>query len=256
MFCPAFPQRLVEIAAEKLLRESTSRDREQAPHGLDSLPETDLHPLLEAGFTAAGLGVCREWPYPAWPETPAAGPESAGPADGVPPRQSRRPPLPRDRQRCDLVLLPDAAAVLIDPIARRIASERAAAEVSGTLFAGLGPEVPVPGVEPEGAFWLELKATGQFCYTRGVPGPNRSYTAEMFAATADLPKLAADPHIRNAGLLIILFAADAETAEHDLGVVGRRCMERGTATSGPLRAGFPITDRIGNSRCEVALFVL
>jgi hypothetical protein len=142
---------------------------------------------------------------------------------------------------------------LVDPVAAL--KERDAAE--GTLFAILSStgeaKTPHPW-HPEDAFWLEVKVAGQFCYTTGVPGPNRAYASELGRLPAgDIAKLAREPAIRHAALMVILFTADRATADHDLGAFAHRCLDRDLPVQAPSLARLEIADRIGNSLCTVAV---
>jgi hypothetical protein len=220
---------LVEAGAEALHRRAGELDAEQAVHGLDALPEVGFHPLLAAAFRGAGLGVWQEFPFPGEP--------------GRRPRHS-------ERERCDLVITKSPDAAIRDPV-QALREELASA---GTLFEGHDRIDAACGVAPADAFWLEVKLIGQFCYSHGVPGPNRTYAAELLrTAPADIPKLVRDPGIRFAGLQLVLFTADAKVAEHDLGVVMDRCLRKGLPVSAPEMASFPVGDRIGNGVCTLAL---
>jgi hypothetical protein len=169
------------------------------------------------------------------------------------PGRPERRPLHRERERCDLVVLPEglpAGTVLADPVALlREADQRA-----GTLFSCAAPAVGTPGVEPGHAFWLEVKAVGQFAFTNGVPGPNAAYASELVRGPAlDCAKLSRDPMIEHAGVLLVLFTDDERTASHDLGVMVHRCMDRDLPVCEPVTVRFPLTDRIGNRVCSVSL---
>ncbi len=246
---------ILDCAAAALAAEERRWLVEQAARGLDSLDEVELHPVLAAGFAAAGWGVAREQPYPAeWKR-----------------RKARRKTLPEntERQRCDLVLMPSPGQRLRDGLvmARAVESDRAAA--AGTLFQPLGPlpEASVgPGgtgavggagafVEPEDAYWLEVKVVGQYCFSQGVPGPNGAYGSELVRGVcADVRKLRDDPGILRCGVLLVLFAADAFVAEHDLAALAHKCLDRQLPIRSPLRGRVAIADRIGNTLCEVCLF--
>jgi hypothetical protein len=222
---------IVLAAAAGLDAEIRRRELEQSPHGLDSLSETQLHPLIAAGLAAQGWGTFPEQPYP-----------------GEIGRRSRR----TERERCDLVLTPSPQHPPRDPMAHL--KERDAA--AGTLFGAhvetcQQQETTTP---PEEAYWLEIKLVGQFCFSAGVPGANRTYASELLSiAPADIPKLARDPRIVHAGLLLVLQTADREVADHDLAALMHRCLDRGLPVTTPSIARLPIEDRIGNTLCTVAV---
>lgn len=202
---------------------------EQAVHGIDALSEVDLHPVLAATFQRAGFGVVRERHYPGEPGTRAK--FSA-------------------RQRCDIVLLPEAGQRLLDPVAELMKLDKA----RGTLFEAAAPIATAAGVRPEDAFWLEVKLVGQYCYTQGVPGPNRAYSSELTNSLyVDLAKIAADAALKWSGLLMVLFSDTPETAAHDLPVALHRSLDRGYCFRSPITESFAIPDRIGNRVCTVAL---
>ena len=134
--------------------------------------------------------------------------------------------------RCDLVLTPDGLP-LADPAA------------ADTLFAGEA------AVSPEAAYWLEVKTVSQFT----PDGPFRRYSAELLSpVTQDVKKLYTDPVLQHAGLLLVLFTRDRDTAERDLLAWHTRCLDRGYPAGPPATRGFAINDRIGNGWCAVAVF--
>lgn len=219
---------LVAAARDTLREESERSIAEQAIHGIDALSEVALHPLLAAGFAARGWGVAREQPYP-----------------GEVSRRAKRP----QRERCDLVLLPPGCTALADPVVQLLEADKAAA----TLFAGLAGTAV--GAAPGDAFWIEVKAVGQYTYTLGVPGPNRTYAGELTRSlTGDLAKLSRERLLRAGGLLLVLFTADEATAEHDVGVALHRALDRRVEFRTPRVERFALPDRIGNGVCTVALF--
>ncbi len=63
-----------------------------------------------------------------------------------------------------------------------------------------------------------------------------------------------DGVIRHAGLALVLFTADAEVADHDLLAWHTKCLDKGLPVRPPSVRGFPITDRVGNGWCAVAVF--
>ncbi len=224
-------------------REAALRE-EQAFAGLDALDEVDLHPILASGFDAAHWGVLREQFYPGqWRH-----------------RRGRRRALPEDteRPRCDLVLTPHPHQILADGLVSERDIESARTARTGTLFESAPdpapPSTPTHAISPEDAYWLEVKVVGQFAYLAGVPGPNSSYASNLVrGSVADLRKLAHDPLITRGGVLIIAFTADQPTAEHDLTILGHRCLDRHAPMRSPVIEGFPLTDRIGNARCTLWL---
>lgn len=243
---------LLSLIADALVERELELREEQAVHGLDSLSEVQLHPTIAAGLEATGFGVLREHLYPAqWKRA-----------------RGKRRALPDDsqRQRCDVVITPRAGQVLVDElvIQREIASVRDAA--AGTLFQPLVEGTPDAAlnspmlekqkelVSPADAYWLEVKLVGQFCYTDGFAGPNRTYTSELTRGVPmDLRKLRDDPAIVRAGALLLHFAADEAIARHDLAQLIHRCVDRGLRVRPPSVRVVPIQDRIGNAVCGVSI---
>jgi len=136
--------------------------------------------------------------------------------------------FPRDRTRrkrsagarCDLVVTLDAAKPLDD--------------------AALGE-----------ALWIEVKVVAQFQRL----GPNRGYARALQTPVwSDVEKLAGDPTIVHGLVLLVLFTADATTADHDLEVWRARAIDRGLHLWPRVQRSLPIGDRIGNRLCTVALF--
>jgi hypothetical protein len=241
---------LIDAAAAAVRQREDELAAEQAVHGLDSLEEVELHPLLAAGFAAAHLGVLREQPYPhEWRRKLG---RRGRASDDLAQR--------RDRLRCDLVLTPDSGQVLVDPmkVQRTVAVHRRGAE--GTLFEPLAAaETPAitaqarQGVGPEEAYWLEVKLVGQFAYNAGIPGPNRMYASELRRSLADLDKLADDREVRHAGLLLVAFTIDQATARHDLTRLMHACLDRDLSIGPPEFRHTPIAERIGNHACTLCL---
>jgi hypothetical protein len=226
------PEVLVDAIKDILAARALQLDAEQAIRGLDALPELGFHPVLAAGLSAHGLGVVREALFP-------------GDVEAMARRRVKR----AERERCDLVLLPRPDAMLLDPVRQHVERD----EMQRTLFAAIQPRAPAEGVRPEDAYWLEVKAVGQFTYTNGWLGPNGAYASELTRATSDLDKIARDRHILRGGLLIILFTRDRATADHDLGVLLDRCLARDVPMRTPSIARFAIGDRMGNALCTLWL---
>ncbi len=135
-------------------------------------------------------------------------------------------------QRCDIVLTPDGLP-LRDPL------------IKGTLFDD------APAADPDAAYWLEVKSVAQF----ETPGPFPRYSAELLAPVIkDIKKVWSDGIIRHGGLLLILFTASQEVAEHDIAIWHTRCLDKGYPVGAPAVRGFNINDRIGNAWCGAAVF--
>jgi len=135
-------------------------------------------------------------------------------------------------RRCDLVLTPDA---------RPLQDPRAAA----TLFDD--PQA----VPLEEAFWLEVKTVAQYTEM----GPNQSWSSDILETVrADVTKLANDPNIFHAGLLIVLWVESVEVAEHDLGIWQDRCLDKRLPIAAPAQQTFPIQDRLGNAHCVLRVY--
>lgn len=137
--------------------------------------------------------------------------------------------------RCDIVLTERPGALLRDPL------------LADTLFGA-------DGVEPEEAFWLEVKVVGQFAVTDGFARANPGYTGGLLQGLmGDVRKLAAEPRIAHGAALLALYTVDEPTAENDLSQWTRLALEKGLPISSPLTERFGITDRIGNGVATVAL---
>lgn len=240
------PDELLAAAAAALRGAEEQFAAEQAVRGLDALEELDLHALIARGLADAGYGVLRERPYPGDRTTPR--------------EQGDDLAKESERRRCDIVLTPAPGQTLADPV-QRLKSRRARQkQAAGTLFEAIDSlmqddDPPAPGaIPPEDAFWLEIKLVGQFCFEAGIPGPNRTYGSQLVRGiTADLAKLAADPHIDCGALLLILFTEDQRIADNDLIQAMHRALDKGVIASAPITTRFPIADRIGNRLCTLAL---
>lgn len=135
-------------------------------------------------------------------------------------------------ERCDFVLTADNRALVKE-------------HSRGTLFDD-------PDALPlDEAFWLEAKIVSQFT----SEGPNRNYSAQLLSAVReDVSKLAKDPGILQAGLLVVMFVRENAVAEHDLNIWQDRCLQRGLPLGAPARRSFAITDRIGNACCAIVVY--
>jgi hypothetical protein len=197
--------------------------------------------------------VLREQPYP-------------GQWRRVAGRRRKATALPADsqRQRCDLVLTPRAGQRLTDGLGQARAAEADAAARQGTLFDSTPAPAPAynastaepvgDAVEPEDAYWLEVKLVGQFTYSCGVPGPNPAYASELVRGVgADLRKIRDDPAIIRGGAMLVLLTAGAEVARADAAALIHKLADRGLLVRSPSVAGHPLPDRVGNRWCAVVL---
>lgn len=228
------PDQLIQTIAVAMHKVAKAFDAERAVHGLDALDEIALHPILENALASGNMGVHREFPYPS-------------------PTKLR--PDRRERERCDFVLTQDPDAPPADPVRERKDQDMAL----GTLFAPLADAIPSgeKTTPLDACSWLEVKVVGQFTYTEGVPGPSRTYTSQLTQGpAADVKKLARDALIIHAGVLVILFAADDRTAQHDVGVMVDKMLDRDLPISSPVIESFPINDRIGNAVCTLVMVPL
>ena len=100
-------------------------------------------------------------------------------------------------------------------------------------------------------YWLEIKRVAQFLES----GPNWHYERTLLETLPqDVFKLANDPKIFYAGLLVILFTSHASIGKRDLHTWKYQAMSRGCPVGIPRICDFSITNRIGNEHVIVALF--
>ncbi len=153
-------------------------------------------------------------------------PEQAFPTDRVGRKKKS------EGKRCDIVLTHDDAP-LVEP------------DAEATLFSE-------PDAVPlEAAYWMEVKTVAQFT----DEGPSRNYSKELLSPVrADVRKLAQDPLIYYAALLLVLFTHDQATADADLVTWQKKCLDKHYPVAPPVVRAEPITDRMGNARMTTALF--
>ena len=204
---------------------------QHAVRGVDSLQELSLHPLLAQAFTPGDVHALREAYYP-----------------------TARHELPRgpQRDRCDLVLLPEEKKSLYDPID----AHKSLKSANGTLFEGVAslPAIGDSECDPSDAFWMEIKVVAQHKYVDGVPGPNAKYAHELISGpSTDVIKLASDALIRHAGVLVVLFTEQEEAGVHDLSITMREMIDRDLPVGMPEYESFPIVDLGGNAWCTLGL---
>lgn len=219
---------IADAALRALIDHDRGLDAEQSPHGLDALDETDLHPILAGGLASTGFGVYREHHYP--------GPGSASTKT----RQS-------ERERCDLTLVERPGLRVFDGLSDR----QAVASAKGTLFGEIAKleagELATDEVTSDEAAWIEIKAVAQTVYREGVPGPNSAYASELTKGPAsDLKKLSRDEGIVYGAALVVLFARNDETVEHDLGQTAHKLLDTGLELETVCIRHAPMTDRVGN----------
>lgn len=102
-------------------------------------------------------------------------------------------------------------------------------------------------------YWLEIKRVAQFLES----GPNWHYERTLLETIPkDVFKLAKDPTIFNAGLLVILFTSNASIGNRDLHMWKRHALSHGCPIGIPRICDFSITNRIGNEHVFVSLFPL
>lgn len=136
--------------------------------------------------------------------------------------------------RCDLVVTPEGL-----PLADEAAQTG--------LFA------PARTVALADAMWIEVKAVAQF----KALAPNRAYASALQRPVwADVEKLASDPQIAHAAVLLILFTADATVAAHDLAVWATRASHNGLPLWPRIERSLAIGDRVGHRCCTLALWPL
>lgn len=225
---------IADIAARAIEAAEARLSLENAVAGLDALDEPALHAELAEGLSSSGLGVVHEQPYPTSP---------------------RRRPSRSERERCDLVLLPGQGMMLNDPIRTQAEREGAAQ----TLFSHAA-EDPAGGLvtpadlDPDSAFWIEVKSTGQTVVRDGVPVPNTRYTTELVRSpAADIRKLARERAIAHSAVLMVLFCASEEVARHDLAQAVHRWLDADLPIRSPAIRIAAIGDRIGNAVAAVCL---
>jgi hypothetical protein len=137
------------------------------------------------------------------------------------------------RKRCDLVLSPAGRPLKLD-------------RATPTLFD------PPDQCDPAEALWLEVKVAYQF---REGNQRHGGYGAQWRqAVVADLRKMAAEPLIREAGLLLVVFNESRTILDKDLDLF-ERVLEKKDVLAGFRHVrSIPITDRIGHQLCTVALW--
>lgn len=222
---------VLDAAFSALRDHAVTLDEEQSVRGIDALTETQLHPIIALGIEQSGLGVAREQCYPA--------------LDHDNPSRVKR-------QRCDLVVLPTPEHHLIDPVQER--RERSLA--ADTLFGGVDVATSADPrrCEAHEALWIEVKSIAQHACREGVYTPNHAYASELTTGlSSDIAKLASDELIEHACVVLVMFAADETTIEHDATQAVAHASGIGLPVRSPMIESRAITDRGGNGAMGVVL---
>jgi len=228
MWSLSLPNRLIH---EHLAAHDALLTNEQAVRGLDSLREIDMHPLIAQSFTSSPTPAIREICFPS---------------------TERESPGRNARERVDLVLLPEGKKSLYDPVD----AHKQLLSATGTLFETVAerPKIKSDECDPSDALWIEIKVIPQIRYVDGVPIANAKYAHEILAGPSeDVVKLAADPLIRHAAILIVLFNEEQEAGPHDLAMGMREMIDRDLPVGMPDIEQFPILDRCGNVWCTLGM---
>lgn len=200
-----------------LERAEAERVLEQAVHGLDTLSELALHTLL-CDHLGQHFAVSREVHYPS-----TSGAKLS------------------HRQRCDLVLSPKGSQLRVQN----------------------SPQLALP-LPPEGAeaaptlcslsdaLWLEVKVAYQF---RAGGHEHKGYSTQFRkTVVADLRKLAAEPLIHHAAMLLIVFNETAKVATKDLDLFEALLMDKDSLAGARQVRSVMIQERIGHRLCSAALW--
>ena len=137
------------------------------------------------------------------------------------------------RPRCDLVLSPLGRALKLD-------------SAPPSLF---DPADPCP---PGEALWVEVKVAYQF---REGGTRHGGYGAQWRqSVVADLRKMEADPLIREAALLLVVFNESPAILDKDLQLFEDLLVQKEVLAGFRQARGVPIQDRIGHRLCTAALW--
>lgn len=137
------------------------------------------------------------------------------------------------RQRCDLVLTPRGRPLMLD-------------SRPPTLFD------PANACPPTEALWLEVKVAYQF---REGGARHGGYGAQWRGAVIeDLRKMEAEPLIREAGLVLVVFNESEEILRKDLETFESLLAHEEVLAGFRQVRGVPIWDRIGHRLGTVALW--
>ncbi len=137
------------------------------------------------------------------------------------------------RQRCDLVLSPKGCPLKLDSAAP-------------TLFD------PASQCSASDALWLEVKVAYQF---REGGARHGGYGAQWrHAVIDDLIKMEAEPQIKDAGLVLLVFNESADVLDKDLNLFETILAQREVLAGFRHVRSVPILERIGHRLCTVAVW--
>lgn len=137
------------------------------------------------------------------------------------------------RARCDLVLAPRGKPLSLD-------------STPPTLFD------PAEVSEPTEALWLEVKVAYQF---REGGARHAGYgTQWRQAVVEDLRKMEADPLIREAGLVLVVFNESQNVLEKDVELFEDVLARKEVLAGFRQVRSVPILDRIGHNLCTIAVW--
>jgi hypothetical protein len=139
------------------------------------------------------------------------------------------------RMRCDLVLSPRGKVLRLD-------------RSPPTLF-----DPPPEGrCDPTDALWLEVKVACQF---REGGAPHTRYGAQWRQAVVkDLQKMEAEPLIREAGLVLVVFNESQAILEKDLELFEDVLARKEVLAGFRHVRSVPIVERIGHHLCTIAVW--
>jgi hypothetical protein len=137
------------------------------------------------------------------------------------------------RQRCDLVLSPKGRPLRLD-------------SKPPTLFD------PPNQSSPGESLWLEVKVAFQF---REGNVRHKGYGPQWRqAVVSDLEKMSAEPQIREAGLLLVVFNESRNVLDKDLELFEDVLMRKEVLAGFRHVRSVEITERIGHRLCTIALW--
>ena len=203
---------------EEVLRAAEDELRlEQAVYGLDARDERQIQSLL-AGRLTTRYHVAREVHYP-----------------------SSKGRKLSHRMRCDLVVTPKDQPLRPD------------VEPEVTLFDLQNRGTPpMQYCDPRDALWLEVKVAYQF---REGNVRHGGYGAQWRQkVVADLHKMEAEPLIREAGLVLVVFNESRDIPDKDLELFADVLALKEVLAGFRQVRSVPILDRIGHRLCTVAVW--